>query len=154
MPHHLITMFLLLCLYLPLGAIAVDLDSHLWRERLLFLIAPSADEPLAVRQREALSQRTGALNDRDLKIFQLYENSPSLFGNMQLSDREARELRARLRIDPGSKALILIGKDGSIKRRASIDIELREIFMQIDDMPMRREEMQEKFEAGVSVTFP
>ena len=82
----------------------MDMDRHLWRERLLFLIAPSADDPIVVRQREALNERADALNDRDLKLFPLFEQSPSLFVNSQLSDREVRELRARLKIDPGSKA--------------------------------------------------
>ncbi len=59
-----------------------------------------------------------------------------------------------MRTEPEARELILIGKDGSIKRRAPIDFALREIFTQINDMPMRREEMQEKFEAGVSVTVP
>lgn len=154
MPQLLMTMLLLLCLHLPLVVIAMDLDSHLWRERLLFLIAPSAEDPMAAHQLETLNQRVDALNDRDLKIFQLYENSPSLFEDKKLSDREALELRGRLRIEPETRALILIGKDGSIKRHAAIDIELREIFMQIDDMPMRREEMQEKMEAGQPVTPP
>ena len=148
------TMLLLLCLHLPLVVIAVDLDSHLWRERLLFLIAPSAEDPMAVHQLETLNKRVDALNDRDLKIFQLYENSPSLFEDKKLSDREAQEFRSRLRIEPETRALILIGKDGSIKRHAAIDIGLREIFMQIDDMPMRRKEMQEKIEAGQPVTPP
>ncbi|MDJ0805844.1 MAG: DUF4174 domain-containing protein [Gammaproteobacteria bacterium] len=152
MPHTGIT--LLLLLYLPLGAIALDLNSHLWEDRLLLLIAPSVDDPLAIQQRQALEKRSDALNDRDLKIFQLYEDSPSQFDNTQLTDGDAQQLRAKLKIDSGSRALILIGKDGSIKRRAPIDTELREIFMQIDEMPMRREEMEDKIEAGMPVTLP
>ncbi len=153
---HLITntMLLLPFLYLPLGATAVELDRHLWQDRLLFLIAPSADDPMVIRQREALNERTDALDDRDLKIFQLYVESPSLFDGEPLADREARELRNKLRSEPTARELILIGKDGSIKRRAPLEIELREIFMQIDDMPMRREEIQEKIEAGQLLTPP
>lgn len=143
-----------LSLYLPLGVLAVDLDSHLWQERLLFLIAPSADDAMAVQQRDALNKRTDALNDRDLKVVQLYEHSPSLFDDKPLSDREAQDLCSRLRTEPEARELILIGKDGTIKRRAPIGIALREIFMQIDEMPMRREEMQEKIEAGQPVTLP
>jgi hypothetical protein len=147
-------MLLLPFLYLPLGATAVELDRHLWQDRLLFLIAPSADDPMVIRQREALNERTDALDDRDLKIFQLYVESPSLFDGEPLADREARELRNKLRSEPTARELILIGKDGSIKRRAPLEIELREIFMQIDDMPMRREEIQEKIEAGQLLTPP
>ena len=41
-----------------------------------------------------------------------------------------------------------------MKRRATLDTDLREIFLQIDGMPMRRAEIRTKEAAGEQVTTP
>ena len=64
------------------------------------------------------------------------------------------DLRTQLRAAAGDRRVILIGKDGGIKRRAELDTDLREIFRQIDAMPMRRAEMRTKSEVGVPGTLP
>jgi hypothetical protein len=42
--------------------------------------------------------------------------------------------------------LLLVGKDGLVKRRAALGTDLQEIFSQIDTMPMRRMEMRQRAE--------
>ena len=52
------------------------------------------------------------------------------------------------------RLVILIGKDGGVKRRAGLNTDLSEIFLQIDGMPMRQQEMRAKQKAGIEITPP
>ena len=121
---------------------------------MLVLVAPQADSPQVLQQLNAIASREDALIDRDLLLIQLYAKGQSRMQNDSISSDEARRLRKELGTDAESKLLILIGKDGSIKRRAPLDVDLSEIFRQIDSMPMRRSEMLRRIEAGGSVTDP
>lgn len=139
---------------LPPIALASDLDGHLWRHRLLFLIAPDVNDPAVEHQLLTLNHRSEALFDRELRVYQLYQSGGSFFQDQPISADLVERLRDRLRVKPGSKMLVLIGKDGTIKRRAPLDSDIRDIFLLIDEMPMRRTEIQEKLDSGQRVTVP
>ena len=150
-------------IFCALPAWAVDLNQFIWDHRMLVLVAPQAgmprhrdecDSPQVLQQLNAIASREDALIDRDLLLIQLYAKGQSRMQNDSISSDEARRLRKELGTDAESKLLILIGKDGSIKRRAPLDVDLSEIFRQIDSMPMRRSEMLRRIEAGGSVTDP
>jgi hypothetical protein len=70
----------------------------------------------------------------------------------------ARAVHASLREELGvaaeARSMILIGKDGGIKKRTALETDLRAIFLLIDAMRMGREETCAKEEAGLSVTSP
>jgi len=63
-------------------------------------------------------------------------------------------MRERLGVTAADRFVLLVGKDGGIKRRAELGTDLREIMLQIDAMPMRRNEIRAKKEAGIPVTTP
>ncbi len=142
-----------LAVTLALGAAAYDLDRHVWRDRLLFLIAPTPDDPMLQAQAPTIEQRKAALRDRDLRVFMLYRDSATV-DDLALSAREAEQLRRRLGVTEDDRLMILVGKDGGVKRRAALDTDLRDIFLQIDGMPMRRAEIRAKEAAGEQVTTP
>ncbi len=124
-------------------ALAYDLAQHLWQHRLLFLIADDADDPRLVAQRAAVESLRNEVIDRDLRVFELFARSGSVDGK-PLSERDVSELRRQLALSPGDGQLILIGKDGGIKRRGTLDTGLEVVFDQIDAMPMRRQEMRNR----------
>ncbi len=132
---------------------AYDLSQHQWRHRLLFLIAPGADDPDLAAQQRDLALKTDALLDRDIRLFRLLPDRGFL-GEAALSSEAVGALRQQLDVTDADRLVILIGKDGGIKRRAELDTDLREILLQIDAMPMRRDEMRAKKEAGIPVTPP
>jgi len=138
---------------LALDAAAYDLDQHAWRDRLLFLVAPTPDDPRLQTQAQTVEQRKAALRDRDLRVFMLYRESATV-DDRALSAREAAQLRHRLGVTEDDRLMILVGKDGGVKRRATLDADLRDIFLQIDGMPMRRAEIRAKEAAGEQVTTP
>ena len=145
---------LVVLLATSLTASAKSLDAYLWRNRLLFVIAPDASDPDVVEKLAILKQQTDRLVDRDILVFQIYLRGTSFFQDESLSVEDVTRLRTELGIKPDSKILLLIGKDGSVKRRAPMNTSLREIFIQIDEMPMRRAEIEEKNSAGLPVTDP
>ena len=132
---------------------AYELDQHLWQERLLILAAPSAEDPDLQRQRAAVRERQDAIVDRDLRVFELVAGRGWRDGE-PLGAADAAALRTRFAIDRDARTMILVGLDGGEKRRASLDTDLRELFVQIDVMPMRRADMRAKRAAGETVTDP
>lgn len=132
---------------------AYDLDRHAWRDRLLVLAAPSAQHPGLGAQAQALSSRRAALEDRRLRVFILTGDTGSLDGK-PLAANDVETLRRAFDIPRDETALLLIGLDGGVKRRASLDTALSELFLQIDGMPMRRAELRARHAAGETVTEP
>ena len=154
MTSSLMIVLPLLLLGLCLNVSAENLDEHLWRHRLIILIAPQASDIGVEQQLRILRKRADALLDRDVRVYQLYQLGDSFYQDEPLSADHAARLRVRLKAKPNTKLLLLIGKDGTIKRRAPLNIDLRDIFLQIDGMPMRQTEIREKIEGGLPVTRP
>ncbi len=128
-------------LWFPITAFAVNLDDYLWKNRLLILVAPGISDPVVEQVRDKLESQTQELVDRDLLVIQLFRHGQSFIGDRPVPVGEAEQMRLQLDVDPDDKVLVLIGKDGGIKRRASLRTDLGEIFRQIDAMPMRQYEM-------------
>ena len=121
---------------------ALDLVDYQWRNRVLVLVAASPDKPSVAVALDRIEQSATALTERHVVVIQLFSQATSLADGRLLTAAEAEGLRKELAVDRHDEALILIGKDGDIKRRAPLQIDLSEIFAQIDAMPMRREEMR------------
>ena len=132
---------------------AYDLTQHQWRHRLLFLIAPQADDPGLVAQQREIALQRDALLDRDIRLFQLFPDRGFVEEN-PLSAEAALGLRKRLGVTTADRLVILIGKDGGIKRRSALNTDLREILLQIDAMPMRSDEMRAKQKVGIPAPRP
>jgi len=144
-----------LLLILVIGGVATaqEIDHALWQERLLVLIAPSADDPALVRQKQALRDADDAVSERRLRGVEFYWE-PDGTDTTQLEPAHPRAIRKSLGVESGDRRLVLIGLDGGIKRRAPLATPLREILQQIDGMPMRRQEIEERRRAGLPVTEP
>ena len=61
---------------------------------------------------------------------------------MDLTAPEKQYVRQTLGVAPGSFAVVLLGKDGGVKRNDSKPIDPTVLFKTIDTMPMRRQEMR------------
>ncbi len=116
------------------------LDSLLWKHRLLVVFAPSADDPRLVRQERAIRGETRAMRERDLLKIVVLPGSSSPLGF------DAAALRRHYHVRAGDFRVLLVGKDGGVKRTSAAPVTPGSIFAQIDTMPMRREEMKK---AGV-----
>src|SRR5690606_6181568 len=80
-----------------------------------------------VQPKQVVVQRTGRGDDgRNKEVETLVE--PAL----------AEAFRKRFEVKADDFAVILIGKDGEVKRRSDLVLDAADIFSQIDAMPMRR----------------
>lgn len=138
----------------PIAAISSELEEHLWRHRLLFVVAPDSTDPGVLKQLRRLRNRAAAIEDRDIRIYQIYSRGGSSYQSLPLDKEASMRIRDVLAVDNDTKALVLVGKDGGVKRRAPLNSDLRDFFVQIDGMPMRQLEIREKREAGLPVTRP
>ena len=101
-------------------------------KRQLVLIAPSDSHPDLLATREELLQTRRESTDRDLVVREY------------VGEEGADELPAAYAPDTGRFVMILVGKDGTEKRRDTKAVPIQEIYALIDTMPMRKREMRER----------
>ena len=128
----------------PLAATSVnDFSDFRWKHRLLFIFAPSATDATFLALDKHLAQSAFEIADRDMIIFRIFENNPSLLADKPLKSVDAGALRRRFGIAPDKFTVVLVGKDGGVKWVAHREVDLHSIFNLIDSMPMRQQEMRD-----------
>jgi hypothetical protein len=134
----------------PLDSVDFWLDAHRWEHRLLFVFAPSASDADLREQRAAFREQAAGFRDRDLLLLTLtgdgkkgaFQAEPG--GDARpLTTAAVRRLYDRFRVDASEFRIVLVGKDGTEKRRDPAPVTARSLFDTIDAMPMRQREMRE-----------
>ena len=124
-----------------------SLQQYHWGNRPLLLFAISADDPDYRKQKADLDAHAAGVTERDIVLIEclgtrnghvLEPGEP----RQMLQVEDVEELRLRFGVDLNGFALILIGKDGTEKRREAKAVAVDALFEQIDAMPMRREEIK------------
>lgn len=110
------------------------------KSRVLVLSAPTEDDGNLNRQLDEVALTPEEFESRDMVLVTLLDNAASTAGDRELSSEEATSARAALGLRPGSFALRLIGKDGSVKLSGETATSMAEIYTLIDAMPMRQRE--------------
>jgi len=120
-------------------AAVASLEQFQWKNR-VFIVIADQDNSRAARQENQLLADRVALEERDMVILKLVGSSiKPLFGSGDGLDGEA--LRQELDMpDTGEFAAFLLGKDGTVKLKASEPITSGELFAIIDSMPVRAAE--------------
>ncbi|MGB3183819.1 MAG: DUF4174 domain-containing protein [Cyclobacteriaceae bacterium] len=112
--------------------------------RTIYLFTPRQENELYHKAVADLEKAEQALADRDLIIVHVFPDS-SIAGNGHKLPIPARELRVEYNITATDFAVILVGKDRTVKRSWLNELKpFQEIFDLIDTMPMRRREMRER----------
>ena len=114
------------------------LSQYQWKKRVLVVSAPTADDRNLREQQNEVALVPEDFLDRDMVLVTLLDNAVSTAGDRELTTEETIAVRAALGIRPGSFALRLIGKDGSVKLSGETATSMTEIFALIDTMPMRQ----------------
>jgi hypothetical protein len=120
----------------------VDLRQYQWKNRLLFVFAPTREEPPFKALHDSIVARKADVEDRDLVVFEVLESDPSTRDGEPLDPASARQLRERFGAPAGEFSVVLVGKDGGVKLDRQDRTSLDEIFALIDSMPMRQHEMR------------
>jgi hypothetical protein len=116
-------------------------ESYRWRNRLLLVFAASPSEPRFAAQQAELVAHRGELAARDLLVFALFDDVDGEGNGHAINPEQTAALRAHYGLAPGVFAVLLLGKDGTEKRRAAELIPVAELLALIDSMPMRQQEM-------------
>lgn len=119
------------------------LEADRWQHRPLVVATPDTENPAFRDLMDRLDQHADGFRNRDMVRYVITPHTARRDGESLIT--EQREALARaIDADPAEKPeLILVGKDGGVKMRGSLDTEVAAIFERIDRMPMRRREMRE-----------
>ena len=118
----------------PAASLVNTLKAARWRQRVLLICAPTATDAQLLKQRALLQPARAGLAERDLLVREL------LLPNLPATDRQ--HLRRLGLPAHDTFQVLLIGKDGSVKRRDTAPVAPEALFGTIDQMPMRRQEMK------------
>ena len=121
-----------------------DLSQFKWKNRLLLLFSPHRDHPFFGSLHQAMTNRKGDVANRDLIVFEIFEEGPSRVNGGDIDPQNVLSLRKQFNAPSGEFTLVLIGKDGELKLKRRERTEIEDIFGLIDSMPMRRQEMRNK----------
>ena len=120
------------------------LMQYQWKNRVLVVSAPTEDDKNLRDQQDEVALAPEEFADRDMVLVTLLDDAVSTAEDRKLTIEEAATARAALGIRPGSFALRLIGKDGSIKFSSETATSMTEIYSLIDTMPMRQREKTDR----------
>jgi hypothetical protein len=114
--------------------------------RIVVILAGSAGEELVRQQRGEMLKHGAGLDERDMVVFAvLPDGSVEGVHGTAPTPAEVQAFRSRTPLNgaqAGGFAVLLIGKDGGVKFRATRPVAAEELFALIDTMPMRRQEMK------------
>lgn len=113
----------------------VDFSPFRWLNRLLILLGKPPSPELS----EAFAAKGAAMAERHLLIFDFTERD---WPELPLASTSA-QLLSRQKLDLSRNQAVLIGKDGGVKMVWSDPISLEPVFVAIDRMPMRQQEMKD-----------
>lgn len=109
-----------------------------WQHRVLLV---QANGVAAEVPRDRLQNARARLAERDLLVF-LLPDPVSHDGAVRLADAET--LAQRFDLGGATMRTVLLGKDGGVKLRQTGELDLEEVFVTIDAMPMRQREMRQR----------
>ena len=121
-------------------AMPFTLTQYQWKNRVLVISAPSEDDESLMRQQDEVAATLEEFADRDMILVTLLDDAVSTTADRELTAEEASAARAAIAVRPGSFALRLIGKDGTVKLSSETTTPMTEIYALIDAMPMRQME--------------
>ncbi|MEH1943344.1 MAG: DUF4174 domain-containing protein [Nostoc sp.] len=121
-----------------------NLSSQKWKNRVLLVFAPSVDNHTYQQQMQLLQEHNSGFVDRDLVLVQVLATDGSYANKQPIDESSAAKLREYFGVDKENFRLILVGKDGGVKRSDATPVQATAIFEEIDAMPMRQQEMQQR----------
>ena len=138
------SIFIIFAICAPEEAMSMDLTQFQWKNRLLFLFAPDGNSPLFKNLQSQIMAQKAEVEDRDLVVFEVLAQGPSRMNTASLDRQQADSIRDHFAVPQDTFRLILVGKDGGIKLKRDVQVDLKVVFGLIDSMPMRQNEMRQK----------
>lgn len=119
---------------------AQDLSQHRWKNRLVLLLAEDLTDPELRKQQKLLKGVKPGLSDRKILV---YTVTPQFLytGLKEMKKSRDNAVYHKYKKGTASFEVILLGLDGGVKLRKKRVVKPEELFGLIDQMPMRRAQM-------------
>jgi hypothetical protein len=114
------------------SGLAQQLRASHWQKRVLLIGAPTASQADFQQQKKLLAAAPDQLQERDFLVLELPYD--------QLSAADRQYWQQELKQPLTGFAVVLIGKDGGVKRTETKPLAPADLFGTVDKMPMRRQE--------------
>ena len=131
------------------------LDAHRWEHRLLLVYASSGQSDALETQEERVEGHDAGFRDRDLLLLTITGEATGTLREapgaekQTLTDTAVERLYDQFGVPTDAFRVVLVGKDGTEKRRDAEPVTVRSVFDTIDAMPMRQREMRESSDEGM-----
>jgi Domain of unknown function (DUF4174) len=138
-------LLLCLCVALFTDSIAAqnfNLKNYVWRKRVLIVCAPDAQNEAFKQQILVVKDGESGFEDRDLVVVTIFNTSGLDEKNKPIDGETASILRKKYNVSKNEFKVILIGKDGGVKKTATLPLSNQQLFNIIDVMPMRKDEVK------------
>jgi hypothetical protein len=120
---------------------AAAAPDYQWKFRPLFVFAKSAADPSLAEQKHILAEARSGLMERDVVV--VWAVGDSVSADLGPPPREtAAAIRRRFGVEDQGFRVVLVGKDGDVKRTSSAPLSAVGLFGTIDAMPMRKQELR------------
>ena len=117
------------------SSLAQTLHAAQWKKRVLLIGAPNAAQADFQRQKKLLAAVPDQLRERDFLVLEVTLNQLPLGDGLYWEKQFGQPLT--------QFTVVLIGKDGGVKRLENKPINPADLFATVDKMPMRRQEMRQ-----------
>mgnify|MGYP005843295859 CR=1 FL=1 len=119
-----------------------NLDEYKWERRILIIFSPDTKQSEYQSQIQELKGQKEGMKERHMLIVHVLSGDLAKLQLEEPKEINQEQLRDRFDIQREEFTVLLIGKDGGIKMKSNQALEIKDIFGQIDAMPMRQREMR------------
>lgn len=124
--------------------IALDLKEYRWNSRLLVVFAVEEMGPAYQTLLKEVDARREDFDDRDMVLISIFDTGTSMVEGRPITSEAVNQIRNSFNVPNGTSRVFLVGKDGGVKQKGGLEIQIQSLFNLIDTMPMRRSEMRRK----------
>ena len=124
------------------GMSPADMRPHMWKERVVLVFSPTANEPRLASQRQSLAADPRGFADRKLVTYEIVGPDDASSGGRSLGPLAAADFRERYAAPVADFEVVVIGIDGFVKHRSAEVLPAPQLFELIDAMPLRQAELR------------
>lgn len=114
---------------------AFNFDAYRGSHRMVLVFAPSERAPAFEKQMDLIRADEQGLHDQDVFCVTVLAEGRSDAGGHAIRETDAVALRERFGVGRDDFAVILLGKDGSVKRETDAPLQIEAILEQIEGAP-------------------
>lgn len=121
---------------------AQSLSEHEWENRVILLFASDFQNQKLKKQLDFFQKNKQGLIDRKLIVYQITPDEIRKEGKLLKEKEELKNELEKFKLAKEEFTFILVGLDGGEKMRSPEVVSIQKLFSKIDQMPMRRSEIE------------